>query len=681
MKRKVNNLISFLIPLIVLLILSFGIMLPFLGFYWDDWETILIGNLFPASEFWNYFNGVRPLAAWTYMVFSPLAGSSPIKWQMLSLLLRGTTALGFWWVFGLVWPENKDKIAWASLLFFVYPLFRQQAISVSYHQHWVAFSVFFLSLGCMLKSAQSSKNRWLWIIASIVTEFMHLSVMEYFIGVEFLRPLLLWVVFNKDSMDLIKKIKKIFLYWMPNLLVLVGFMAWRLWLSTVIGSDTNKPTLLFSFFSNPGFVLTQFLRHASEDSLYVFLTCWFDTISPSMFENLLSGFNLVYLSVMVFCVIAIYFLIRTFLFDKDKEISKKWIREIAIIGFTAVLLGGVPIWITDRQAYVQGSAMFSDRFLLASMLGAALLWLAIIDWAARNNTIKVTILSIMIMLCVGLQLRIANDYRWSWINQKRVYWQLYWRAPWIEPTANYLQDQSPFNYVMPTFSYHLLYHQPHESGEPIGQFFRLNPDFIYDQEAWLSGKTITSEYRNFNFSSNTKDSLVMYYHPEEENNCLWILEPEDRDHPLIPEMVKNALPLSNVSQIKQENPYHEFPDEEIFGKEPEHNWCYYYEKAALARQSMDWQTIVKLGEEAQIAGFTPADSSSNSPYEWIPFIQAYANVGQWNAAETLLSETYPTNTDYRLMLCRVWKDLADRPNMDERTLKIHDAGMGLLECE
>ena len=35
-----------------------------------------------------------------------------------------------------------------------------------------------------------------------------------------------------------------------------------------------------------------------------------------------------------------------------------------------------------------------------------------------------------------------------------------------------------------------------------------------------------------------------------------------------------------------------------FATEPGHTWCYFYEKAELARQIQDWDQIVALGSEA-----------------------------------------------------------------------------------
>jgi hypothetical protein len=59
--------------------------------------------------------------------------------------------------------------------------------------------------------------------------------------------------------------------------------------------------------------------------------------------------------------------------------------------------------------------------------------------------------------------------------------------------------------------------------------------------------------------------------------------------------------------------------ETLFGPEPKHDWCYYYQKAALARQREDWNEVLRLANEAANKNLKPYDL-----IEWMPFLQAYA---------------------------------------------------------
>jgi hypothetical protein len=57
-----------------------------------------------------------------------------------------------------------------------------------------------------------------------------------------------------------------------------------------------------------------------------------------------------------------------------------------------------------------------------------------------------------------------------------------------------------------------------------------------------------------------------------------------------------------------------------FGAEPAHSWCFYYQKAAFARQMGDWDEVTRLGDEARSLGLSAGD-----PVEWMPFLQAAAH--------------------------------------------------------
>ena len=78
--------------------------------------------------------------------------------------------------------------------------------------------------------------------------------------------------------------------------------------------------------------------------------------------------------------------------------------------------------------------------------------------------------------------------------------------------------------------------------------------------------------------------------------------------PIIPiwaARIQTALPASGTDRILAEPTSPLYPPPEIFGTEPEHDWCYAYQKAALAKQIGDWETVVALGNEAAAQGIAP----------------------------------------------------------------------------
>ena len=74
----------------------------------------------------------------------------------------------------------------------------------------------------------------------------------------------------------------------------------------------------------------------------------------------------------------------------------------------------------------------------------------------------------------------------------------------------------------------------------------------------------------------------------------------------------------------------------IFGSEPQHDWCYYYQKADLARQFQDWQQIVALGDEVRTKGLAPSDKD-----EWLLFVEGYERMGRYSDANQLLNLYQP----------------------------------------
>jgi hypothetical protein len=101
--------------------------------------------------------------------------------------------------------------------------------------------------------------------------------------------------------------------------------------------------------------------------------------------------------------------------------------------------------------------------------------------------------------------------------------------------------------------------------------------------------------------------------------------------PLDPSEMMLIAPFSRIDTIDvdAEPP---IPPQVIFGSEPEHTWCFYYQKASLARAKRDWLSVITLIEGALDKGFRP-----NDPIEWMPLLQAYVATGQIDKIEPYVS--------------------------------------------
>jgi hypothetical protein len=110
-------------------------------------------------------------------------------------------------------------------------------------------------------------------------------------------------------------------------------------------------------------------------------------------------------------------------------------------------------------------------------------------------------------------------------------------------------------------------------------------------------------------------------------------------------LVQQVGSASRINQILPTGkPLH--PQPQIFGAEPAHGWCYYYQKAALARQTGDWTKVGNLYDETIQLHLKPADES-----ELIPFFEGLVNLGRLDDARALYNKDIKGHTKMRLPLC------------------------------
>ena len=96
---------------------------------------------------------------------------------------------------------------------------------------------------------------------------------------------------------------------------------------------------------------------------------------------------------------------------------------------------------------------------------------------------------------------------------------------------------------------------------------------------------------------------------------------------------------------------------EVFNSEPVDQWCYYFEKAALAVQEQQWNEVKRLWQEAEINKF-----DTSIPIEYIPFVYGIAQSGDLPTALAVSRRARSLDLMMREPLCRTWeKILADQP--------------------
>lgn len=677
---------SFTVPLVLLALalVSFGLLNSQLGFYWDDWSQTLISRLYGVSAYWNYFSADRPLSAWTHVLFMPMLGNRPMNWQFFTLLLRWLAVLGMWWSLRGLWPDAKRQVTMAALLFLVYPAFTQQPSSVSYHQHFTQYVLFFLSFGAMVYAVRQPRRFWLFTLLSLVAQLLHLSITEFFIGAEFLRPVILFFLLGDGQSGLGKRLWKTFKLWLPYLIVVMVYIIWRLFFIDLSGEDWHPPLLLYQLRDQPIAALANLGKFVLLDMIYICLACWSRVFEPGLLQ---ASQPLVLVSWGLSLIVAAGIICYLMKLDEsdfsDEKGKRKWMVQAVVLGVLVTLAGPAPDWVTGSQLVNPAIAdIHSDRFALVAMFGISILFVVLIEWLGKGRWQKAVMLGLLIGLASGFHLRTANDFRWIWTRQERFYWQLTWRAPAIKvPTALvaekiFITNQELFS---TSSALNLLYPQAEKPENLAYWLYTLRPRF----ESGLPD-TMQINYqthlRSLKFAASTPDTLLLQFDPETAS-CLWMLDSVySKDNPDLPELTAAALPISNLTRIEDKPAEPGYPPADIFGTEIDHGWCYLFQKADLARQNGDWERVVELGVEATNQGFVPGVSPSNSPYEWSPFIEGYAHVGQWDTAEDLTSDNYQADPKYRQFLCSLWQRIEQTATDSDGKVSVTQFLYGQLEC-
>ena len=631
-------------------ILSFGLLIPLLGFYWDDWPAITTIKLLGVDAFWEFYKGERPFSAWTFILFGPIFGTSQIAWHIFTLVMRWLTVLGMWWCLLLVWPRQKTKVTWIAFLFAVYPVFAQQPVAVAFSQHWLTFALYFLSIASMLLSLR--KPGWFWPLTAVsaLTSAVHMFTMEYFIGLELLRPVWLWIVLAEHSQGR-QRLKQTLVRWLPYLLVLCSVVVWRLFFLETYGEDPNEPVLLNQFLSQPVQAALRLVQLAVQELLNTVFGVWYTSLESAKF-SLTDRVYLAGLGVgLVSGALLIFYLLRLGTDESEMATDESaWRRQALLAGFLATILGSLPAWITDRYVL---HGLYGGRFGLAAMFGLSILVVGLLDWFTTQKWQKILLIGLLVGVAASFHLRSTVTYLRSWSTQNLFYWQLYWRAPYLQPGTALVSTDELMLYVGrdPTaLALNLVYPQPEKTSALAYWLIEL-PRHIGEKRLpdFVSGMPLKRSFRNYAFQGSSLDSLAIFYEPA-GGRCLWVLSPLDRYNPDIPAMTEMVVPVSNLDRIAgAPAPGHTLPAN-IFGREPSHTWCYYYQKADLRRQMGEWPEVVTLLEEALAKGFEPA-----SAHELLPLVEAYARTSRWAEAITASQRAYEKDQEYNTQLCYLWE--------------------------
>ncbi len=616
-------------------LLSYSLLLPWLGFYYDDWPFAWVAHRLGPAELIEAFKPFRPFLAPYFFITTSILGELPILWHTFNLFIRILLAFVLWWTLQQIWPNAKQQTIWASLFFLVYPGFSQQWVSLTHsNQELIPHCFQLLSFGLMVKSIRQPETKKRILPMSLVLTFQGIFSTEYFLSLELLRPVVIWLVLRVDRADKKTALKETFKQWLPYLLILIANVFWLIAYQSSVTYQSYRVSVLSQFMNN----LLNFMLATLQNFIDSFSLAAFEVWGRvfSIFKNPLSA-STTYLifGIAFLAFIALWLVLQKFFQYNQKKNrqpqtnDQRWAVQAILLGAFAVVLGRLPSWGVGLP--LKTDFPF-DRLIIPEMLGGSLFMVGLIEWLVIADWRKTILLSLIVSLAVGTQFNYGNTYRRDWEQQRDFFNQLNWRIPTLRPGTLLLTHELPLKYVTDNslsaainwiydpdnhtrdMRYMLVYSKA-RLGSP------LLPDLQPDSE-------IEFIYRTLHFTSRVGNALVIYYPTD---GCLRVLDPiytNKEFFPDAPYQLTDMIPLSNLDLTKTDNAPATMPP--IIGSKTGHGWCYYFQRAELARQQGNWQQVVDLFSEVENRNLKP-----ENPSEYLVFIEGLIQSGKMERAQKL----------------------------------------------
>lgn len=605
---------------LALLLVNFGIYIPWLGLYGDDWPYLYLYHAVGASGYPAFVAADRPFSAWVYMLFTPIFGEWMAGYHLLLLGLRWLAAWLFWRILLKVWPRQRLLALIAAAILCIYPGFKQQPLPLEFILHFSVLCLFLLSIWLMLIAATTQKRAWLWNLGGAISALSLFSV-EYFIGLEILRPVFLWFILRERVPDPRQRLRKIARLWLPYLAVVGAFVYWRVF--------------IYSFqFYQPYFFNA--LRNDAPKTLVILAWSIVESLWKAAFQAwplpLSTQQGLPELLIRA-AITLTGFSITAWLFYRAERNNKENL-ELTVLPWPALLTGllgmvaaGWPYWLTAIPIWLEFPW---DRPLLSFLPGAAIFLAALIQLLFRPRVWK---FAAALFLASALVTNFVNarNYIQRWQQMSSYLQQLSIRAPGLEPGAILLTHDIGLDYygdssLTPVINW--MYAPELRGTTLLYRMFDLN---VRMDSMWANldlTQPVEHAYRGLSFTGNPRDIVVVYLNP---NGCLRVLGPDDIPSPATPDWLSD-LSASTRLDLIQPNPAQPARLPHMFAGTSSDPWCTTFQQIELARQTGDDQLAASLAQQTIDQGLSARDRS-----EYLPLIEALARAQNWQSAQILLS--------------------------------------------
>jgi len=636
-------------------IVTHGLGIPNLGYYYDDWYLLWSGQARGAGSIILLFSTDRPFMGVIYSLVYRFLGDTIINWHLYALLWRFIGGVAFFWILRLIWPKQRYITTLMAVLFVVYPGFLSEPDANTKQNHLFGFGTALLSIAFMLQGLKinSRVGKILFSLISVVLTANYLLIYEYMIGLEGMRLALLgFSLFQNGFKEMWILLKEITRKWWPYPLVMAGFLYWRLFIFESSRNATNTDQLAFSYRSDLVNMSLRLFFESLKDFLDTTVFAWF--VQPFHLFAVAEYSDLL-LSFLVAGIVISLVWLYSFLFKKwwgDEFHEKDTLaltRNFIWIGAFTTLCAIVPVILSAREFDP------TDTYKSYGLhpMGGVIILIAGLVLMIQPNFRK---LGLLALIAVSVSTQFLNIINWEryWDYQRETWWQLTWRAPDIRNNTM----------VMVSFSVDFAFQQDYEIWGPVNLIYRPGPaksplipaEVLNEDTAFniLRGDVLGKRMRDFSLRRDFTKLLLVSL--PSKNSCIHVI---DGNLPIYSEneslLVRRVGDFSVIKRIIPDGKS-PVPPPAIFGIEPAHDWCYYYQKASLARQNGDWNEIGRLYDETVARELKASDKS-----EVFPFLEGLVNLGRYEEATELFETEIKERENLSYELCAVLAKDPDYP--------------------
>lgn len=635
-----------LIMIGLLILISALVYLPLIrqiGYINDDWYLMWSAGAYGPQAFTDIFSVDRPARAWVMIPAYILFGGNPLYYNLSAYVFRLISALALFWLLRMLWRQHNRFAFLASLLYLIYPGFLSQHNGIDYQSQMVSLAAALLSVAFSIRALSAGSALWKFVLiaSSILLGWLYLGLVEYFIGFEFMRFACFFLLSSREHSLWRDRWAESIKRWAPNILTPLAFMAWRLFFFQSERGATDVGLQFEGLSLYPLQTIYHWSAQMIQDLFDVMVSAWVLPVSQ------LTGFIQAWGVVLALMVVGLILFMWNNGYHLD-DTSTGFTREAILFGLLVSAAGLFPIAMVNREVAFPS---FS-RYSLASSVGVAISIIAIV-FHIRARVLRGGILAGLFF--IAMLTHHANTVKAAEESAvvRNFWWQVAWRVPQFELrttlVGHYLAGAIEEDYFMwgPAS---LIYYPEKQATKDIqpGIFAAvLNKDTVTkvlarERQEFDNRKNIIT-YKNYR-------NILILSQPT-LNSCVHLIngfQPEFSDREI--EFILEIGSFSEIEHVLADEMPHT-PPIMVFGSEPERSWCYYYEKADLARQRGDWNEVKRLGEEAFRRGLKPEDS-----IEWMPFLQAYAMNGDADRL-TELSPLITTDSSVSRQACRLLRSM------------------------